>query len=469
MADLHAADGDLSKVSSSVSPYQLHLVIIGAGLAGLSAAITTSLEGHRVTVLEKVSQLQEVGAGLQVTPNATRLLKRWGLFDGLRKRAAEPSSLTVRRYDGTAVLAQEHNFQEKMQERYDAPFWDLHRADLQRALVCRAIELGVEMRLDSEVVDIDFAKTNVRLKGGELVHGDVLLAADGLWSRSRSLFMQKDLLPNPTGDLAWRIILDLDDLKDPELVEWVSKPTVNFWIGPYAHVVGYSVKGGKQFNLVLLSPDDLGKDLSRAQGNLDEMKKLFAAWDPILIKFLDCVQSVDKWKLMHSPTLDNWRNEESNFVMAGDACHPMLPYLAQGANSSLEDGAVLGRLLGHVKVAADIPNAIKLYEDLRKERSRSIALETFKQREAFHMPDGEEQQQRDAIFAAALESGPVPSFSSRWTCPTFQPWLYGYDAYADADRAVSAVKPAVEGLMGQLASMMRRLIEGWHGFLRRLW
>ena len=271
----------LSKVSNGDKPYQLHLVIIGAGLAGLSAAITTSLEGHRVTVLEKAPRLQEVGAGLQVTPNATRLLKRWGLFDGLHKRAAAPSSLTVRRYDGSVVLAQEHSFQEKMQERYDAPFWDLHRSDLQAALVSRAIELGVEIRLDSEVIDIDFSAATVTPKGGEPVRGDVLLAADGLWSRSRSLFMQKTVVPNPTGDLAWRIILDLEDLKDPELVEWVSKPTVTFWIGPYSHVVGYSVKGGEQFNLVLLSPDDLGKDLSRAEGNLDDMKKLFAAWDPV--------------------------------------------------------------------------------------------------------------------------------------------------------------------------------------------
>jgi salicylate hydroxylase len=279
--DLHAAMVGLGKVSNGDKPYQLHLVVIGAGLAGLSAAITTSLEGHRVTVLEKVSQLQDVGAGLQVTPNATRLLKRWGLFDELRKRAAAPSSLTVRRYDGSVMLAQEDSFQEKMQDKYDAPFWNLHRADLQKALVGRAIELGVEIRLDSEVIDFDFSAATVMLKGGEMVHGDVLLAADGLWSRSRSLFMQKTILPSPTGDLAWRIILNLEDLKDPELVEWVSKPTVNFWIGPYAHAVGYSVRGGKQFNLVLLSPDDLEKDLSRAEGNLDEMKKLFAAWDPM--------------------------------------------------------------------------------------------------------------------------------------------------------------------------------------------
>ncbi|KAJ6170953.1 FAD binding domain protein [Penicillium chermesinum] len=415
------------KVGNGDKPYQLHLLVIGAGLAGLSAAITASLEGHRVSVLEKVSQLQEVGAGLQVTPNATRLLKRWGLFEELRKRAAAPSSLTVRRYDGSVVLAHEDNFQEKMQEKYDAPFWDLHRADLQTALVGRAIELGVEIRLDSEVIDFDLPAATVMLKGGELVHGDVLLAADGLWSRSRSVFMQKKILPSPTGDLAWRIILNLEDLKDPELVEWVSKPTVNFWIGPYAHAVGYSLKDGKQFNLVLLSPDDLEKDLSRAEGNLDEMKKLFTAWDPILMKFLNCVQSVDKWKLMHCPTLEKWSNEKGNFVMAA----PTLP-----SRTAPYSGASLA--------TSDTPpvflTPLSSTKNLRKERSRTIALETFKQREAFHLPDGEAQRHRDAAFASAIISGPTPAFSSRWTCPTFQPWLYGYDAYAEADRAFKMTK-----------------------------
>ncbi|RMD42239.1 hypothetical protein DV735_g2887, partial [Chaetothyriales sp. CBS 134920] len=423
-----------------ITPYQLHLLVIGAGLAGLSAAITASLEGHRVTVLEKVSQLQEVGAGLQVTPNATRLFQRWGILDRLRKYAAAPSCLTVRRFDGSVVLAQEHSFQEKMQDRYDVPFWDLHRADLQTLLVRRATELGVDIRLQSEVVDIDFSTATATLSGGQSVRGDVLLAADGLWSRSRSLFMRRTILPSPTGDLAWRIILNLKDLKDAELVEWVSKPTVNFWIGPNSHAVGYSVRAGEQFNLVLLSPDDLANDSSRVEGNLVEMKKLFENWDPLLMKFLNCVQSVDKWKLLHCNTLEHWSNDQGNFVMAGDACHPMLPYLAQGANSSLEDGAVLGRLLGHVRHRSDIRRVVKLYEAVRKERNDAMALEAFKQREAFHMPDGVEQRQRDAVFAAAMVTGPTPNFTSRWTCPTVQPWIFGYDAYAEADRAFAAAK-----------------------------
>ena len=262
-------------------PYVLHLVVVGAGLAGLAAAITTRLEGHRVTVLEKSQKLQEVGAGLQITPNASRLFRRWGVFDELESCAAVPKTLSVRRYDGERVLAHEPLFQEKITSRYGSPFWDVHRADLQRVLVARAETLGVEFRLAAEVLDVNFADVEVLLKGGEKVHGDIILAADGLWSHSRSLFSGREIKPEPTGDLAYRIILDVQDVADPELKAWISQPSVTFWAGPYSHVVGYSVRQGRSFNLVLLCPDDLPDNVSIAKGDVNEMKKLFQNWDPM--------------------------------------------------------------------------------------------------------------------------------------------------------------------------------------------
>ena len=121
------------------------------------------------------------------------------------------------------------------------------------------------------------------------------------------------------------------------------------------------------YNIVLLCPDDLPKDVSRQAGSVDEMRKFFANWDPILTRFLDHVDSVDKWKLMHRAELESWTNEKGNFVLIGDSCHPMLPYLAQGANSSIENGGVLGRLL---ESKLQLPQAIKLYEQLRKSAER---------------------------------------------------------------------------------------------------
>jgi salicylate hydroxylase len=291
---------------------QLHLVIIGGGIAGLSAAIATTLAGHRCTVLEKAPEFAEVGAGLQLTPNGTRLLAAWGVLNHIAPAAiAEPRTLTVRRFDGTRVLAREAQWAADMQHRYGAPFWDVHRADLQSAMLARARELGVCIRSGAEVTGVDFAKAvvtvaPVTVAGGgggsgahtdqttgekeeEQVCGDVVLAADGLWSQARTLFLSSQesssdppVAPQPTGDLAYRIVLKREDLAgDPELEEWVGRPQVNFWVGPGAHVVGYSLRGGNEFNLVLLCPDDLPPGCSRAAANTDEMKARFHVWDPM--------------------------------------------------------------------------------------------------------------------------------------------------------------------------------------------
>ncbi|KAI1480897.1 putative monooxygenase [Daldinia eschscholtzii] len=424
--------------NKNLNNFQLHLVIVGAGLAGLSAAISTRLEGHRVTVLEKTTKLEEVGAGLQVTPNASRLFHHWGVFDELSSKAAIPSYLAVRRYDGTRVLAREDDFQKKILERYGAPFWDLHRADLQEALVRRARSLGVEIQLGADVQRVDFKRAAVFTQDGQVIEGDLVLGADGLWSRTRSFLLQKELTPKPTGDLAYRIILNLEDIKDPELRDLVANPSVNFWIGPESHVVGYSLRQGRVYNLVLLCPDDLPEHVSRSAADVDEMRKLFEPWDPILNKLLACVNRVDKWRLMHISPLDTWVNEDATFLLAGDACHPMLPYLAQGANSSLEDGAVLGRLLKYVTSLDKLAPALDLYQQLRKARGEAIAKEALGQRDSFHLPDGPSQEQRDAIFLASLGKEPTPNFPSRWTCPTVQPWLYSYDAVVEADKAYEA-------------------------------
>ncbi|KAI1387803.1 FAD binding domain protein [Hypoxylon trugodes] len=424
--------------SDRLPGFQLHLIVVGAGLAGLAAAISTRLEGHRVTVLEKVPKLEEVGAGLQVTPNATRLFHHWGIFEELSPKAAVPSYLAVRRYDGTRLLAYEDHFQKKILERYGAPFWDVHRADLQEALVRRATSLGVEFRLGADVQNIDFQRATVTTSDGQTVQGDLILGADGLWSRTRSSLLRKQLTPQPTGDLAYRIILNLENIKDPELEELVAKPAVNFWIGPESHVVGYSLRQGRTYNLVLLRPDDLPEDVSRQAANVDEMRKLFESWDPILNKLLACVNQVDKWRLMHISPLDAWVNDEGTFLMAGDACHPMLPYLAQGANSSLEDGAVLGRLLKYVTSRDKLRPALEMYQQLRKARGEAIAKEALGQRDSFHLPDGPEQEKRDAIFQACIDKEPTPHFPSRWTCPSVQPWLYGYDSVVEADKAYEA-------------------------------
>lgn len=311
-------------------------------------------------------------------------------------------------------------------------------------MASRCQELGVVLKLNSKVSSVDFSDAEVYLENGDIIKGDVVLCADGLWSSTRAQFLGR---PSPavlTGDLAYRIVINTEELSGPdapELKAFVESRTVNFWVGPKTHVVAYTMRAGSVYNIVLLCPDDLPDSVSKTTGDVGEMQALFEGWDPILRKFLKQVKGVAKWKLMWLHELPDWTNKEGNFWMAGDCCHPMLPYLAQGANSSLEDGAVLGYLLGKVsyeKREEQLPKAAKVYQELRKERGEMIQKETFKQRHDFHLEDGEEQEARDKLMTSMLGGELKPDFPSRWTCPRVQRWLYGYDAYAEAKKGFEA-------------------------------
>jgi salicylate hydroxylase len=347
----------------------------------------------------------------------------------------------------------------------------VHRGDLQSLLYERAVQLGVKVEWKQKVKHVNFdpstlssshnePSVHITTESGSSYATDILIGADGIWSKCRELLLGRPDAPQPTGDLAYRIILTLDDLgTDGELLKLVKNPEAHFWAGPGAHCVGYSVRAGasRMYNLVLLCPDDLPDDVARQEGEVSEMKQLFEGWDPILLRFLGKVKKVDKWKLMHRPEMERWVGEEGRLVLVGDSCHPMLPYLAQGANSALEDGAVLGWCLGKVAVAGGgsplqeqksrgekMKRAVELYERVRKVRGEQVAKETFLQvstldvwslgqetlgelvflanailvqRHQFHMPDGPEQEERDRIFASQLGKDEIDDsirFPSRW-------------------------------------------------------
>lgn len=145
---------------------------------------------------------------------------------------------------------------------------------------------------------------------------------------------------------------------------------------------------------------------------------------------------------MHREEMESWINPQNNLVLIGDSCHPMLPYLAQGANSSIEDGAVLGKLLSseHFASKSQLPDTLQLFQQLRKARGEGIVRETFKQRKSFHMRNGPEQEERDELMLRQLGKELQGAFPSRWTCPEVQPWLYGYDATKEVEAAVKARK-----------------------------
>ena len=309
------------------------VLIIGAGLCGLGAAISIALEGHHVSVFESAPQLHQVGAGIQITPNGARILRRWGVAEQLTSKAAIPETLSIVRYDGRKMLAHRSNYDEELRSRYGDQIWCLHRIDLQKALATRAEELGVRLVFSSRVCDVDFGERSILCDNGYMEKGDLVIAADGLWSSTRSSFLERPLLPKPTGDIAYRIVLTADQVdEDVELLDVIMRPGIRIWVGPGAHAVAYSLLGGQMLNIVLLVPDDLPPNVVKEEGNLQEMAKLFEGWDPLLARFLSHVKQVDKWRLMYLEFDEPWCSKQGTFVMAGDCCHPILPYMAQGAN-----------------------------------------------------------------------------------------------------------------------------------------
>lgn len=195
----------------------------------------------------------------------------------------------------------ENEFDKTIREKYGASFIGSHRVDFQEALYIRAKELGVKFRFGMRISNVNFDAGELMTQSGEKIRGDLVVAADGLWSLCRAQLHTRDFegVPRPTGDLAYRLVLTLDQIQDPELREWVSKPACNLWLGPKSHAVGYSLREGTEFNLVLITPDDLPSGISRQAGSVEEMRALFSDWDPILNRFLALVDSVKKWKLMH--------------------------------------------------------------------------------------------------------------------------------------------------------------------------
>ncbi|KAI0380360.1 putative monooxygenase [Hypomontagnella monticulosa] len=414
-----------SVVDSSLG--KLQVIVVGAGLCGLSMAISVSLAGHQVSVYETHSGTHEFGAGLQSSPNGTRIYEKWGLAASLKSVATSPRVFQIQRFDGT-ILAQRKHYDVEVIGRYGYPLWTLHRVDLQAALLRRATELGVEITYSSNVVNVNYEGPSIELQNGSKRHGDLVVIADGVWSKLRSIVLGQQIDAQPTGDIAYRIVLDRLQIEDEEILMWMSEARVQVWVGPGAHAVAYSVRGGTQMNLVLLTTEELPGKESRVKGNVAELQLRFQGWDPLLTKVLGYVKEVDKWRLMHVPALPTWRSENGRVVLGGDCAHAILPYMAQGLNMALEDAATLGSLMGHVRTRDQLLKATTMYENLRTGRVSRLLEETKVVGNEFHLEFGETQKMRDAHLRESFND-------HDWAYPQAQPWIWSYNVFDVVEKA----------------------------------
>ncbi|KAJ9602803.1 hypothetical protein H2200_012583 [Cladophialophora chaetospira] len=447
------------------------IVVVGAGLGGLAAAISCLRGGCEVIVLEQAPAISPIGAGIQIPPNAARVVQHFGLEQKIRDAGAiQVKANHLKRYKDGKILCSRIGG-EKMIRDFNGPWFVVHRADYHRVLLDEVVRLGGQIRLNAKVVDIKSSgEPHALLETGEIVRADVIVGADGLWSAIRDVVLGQPSPPMPTGDLAYRGTFSREQLEafqDPRIEELINSGCTYNWVGPDRHSVFYPVKNGTAFNLVLIRPDNLPTGSRTEAGDIDEMRMTYEGWDPVLAKIISCHSNVLKWKLCHHQELRTWVKD--NIILIGDgklsqdldqsvqdhqvilpgssqangkqASHPSLPYQAQGAAMAVEDGLVLGLLLGRLQSSDKIPESDKrarlnsillLFESLRKKRTTTNVKGAVANRRMYHMHDGPEQEARDRDLAEVDWVKPSPW---GWADPGYQRKMLGFDSVADTNRA----------------------------------
>ncbi|GAB7346252.1 hypothetical protein MBLNU457_4981t1 [Dothideomycetes sp. NU457] len=423
--------------NNSLKPEKpLKVIIVGAGMAGLTAGIALKRSGHNVIILEQVREIAEVGAGIQMAPNNMRILGRFGVLPEILKHTNLMERNSLRRWKnneelGTAPLMP------AIAKQYGAPIGVIHRGDLQRVLLEAAKKDGCDIRTNHKVVKCDDNfEARVQLKSGAWVEGDLLIAADGIKSdirRQIAEFHKHVDHSTPTGDAAYRILIPKHRLEHDEAALKLLNEDVGMrWMGPGGHIMAYPIKNNTVYNMVLLHPEkphvnhEEGESWTR-KGDKQEMLDFYKDWCPEVRNLLSYVPDGDvmEWTLNGHRPLPSWH--QNKVVLIGDSCHPMLPYVAQGCAQAMEDGAVLACVLA--KSSTDVPLAVDIYEQVRKARGEAVQSSAGVTRKALHLPDGPEQQERDRKIGEA-GSGKADN-PDLWADKSFQEFIWGTDIMKD--------------------------------------
>ena len=385
------------------------VLIAGAGIGGLVAALALRQRGFDVTLYEQTTELREFGAGVQIAPNGSRVLRALGLQAAMEAIVATPTHREIRLFN-TAQAWRAGDFTGNA-VRFGAPHWTVHRGDFQavlaQALAERApgaVHLGARASGFEQHAD----GVTLLLEDGGRACGDVLIGADGVHSRIRAALFGSGRA-SFTGFMAWRGVVPMARL--PERLRQRHAAT---WIGPYGHVVTYPLRRGELLNLVTaIERDDWLLESWSEAGTVEECRRDLAPWHQDVLTVVDAIDVPYKWAMLGREPLPRW--SVNRVTLLGDACHPTLPFLGQGANMAIEDGMVLARCLD----AYAIPEALARYEAARLDRTSRIVLGSLAAVERFHNPELGDPALARAFIDREFAAGPMR---------TRYDWLYEYDA-----------------------------------------
>ncbi|EJW11647.1 Salicylate hydroxylase [Rhodovulum sp. PH10] len=404
------------------------ILVAGAGIGGLTASLALAARGFRVVVLEQASRLEETGAGIQLSPNASRVLIRLGLAETLAPVVCVPDVVRVRKASsGRDIVTLPIGRSERY---YGAPYWTVHRGDLQAALLAKVRECGdIEIKLGARVDEFAIHPNGVTVAfsgptGASDVGGIALIGADGLRSQVREK-LGDARPPRPAGRAAWRTLLPVQVLA-PEL----RTPSVNLWIGRGAHLVHYPVRGGELVNIVAIATDDTEAPGWSSPASSGEVLQHFPEnrWPLGARALIARPERWLRWTLYDRPPLKKWGR--GPVTLLGDAAHPMLPFLAQGAAMAIEDAIVLADALAKRPEAPAA--ALRAYERARRPRDHDVQRAARRNDRFYHL-GGPMALARDLVMRVGL-GGEL--MLARYD------WIYDWQPPADVLAPEPAPEPA---------------------------
>ncbi|KAJ5864916.1 uncharacterized protein N7529_006832 [Penicillium soppii] len=441
----------------------LKITVIGAGMAGLSSAIALSdiNPDHQITILESNASLSEIGAGLQLFANSTRVLHKWGLTPALEKVAFQSSHLSIRRWEDNTELSVNMN-NPSSTLLYGWPQWQIYRPDLQKVLFERVKQLpNVSILFAKSVNTVDYETGTVYTVDGEIFEADLTVAADGIWSRSRRcLPASKDVSPTAYREHNYRAVIPRSRmLSNTITAPFIASPEAKLWVGSGVFVLGYTVASEELYNLVIGVPrpsEGVPVGSWNHPANIETMRGLVSGWCEEVRALASLVQEdCVSWTLGEVPPIPSYVSTSGRVALIGDAAHALLPHAAQGAGMAIEDSASLAEFVGHLRSTEDLAKVMSAWSQFRQARVDHLRNISRGNASDMTLPDGECQIVRDEKWNAIrdkqqaqlaelglekvrekmIRERPAPDPACK---STFEPggrmWTYGFDVSEESKK-----------------------------------